>query len=299
MESILADALKRHASLSIIGMCKNAGKTTVLNRIIRHLRADPRVLAVTSIGWDGESVDIVTGTEKPSIWIRSGTLVATAADTLRRSDVTREILYATGMNTPLGEVVIFRALSDGMVELAGPSMNDQVKEIMGILQALGSDILLVDGATSRRTVGGPRITEGMILCAGASYHPDMGQVVADTAHICALLTLPVSTGLHPHRRVLSGAVTDEVLKKLSLKPGDEITALDGGKLMVSREAFERLTAGGVRFSVQEASALCCVCVNPFSATGLSFHPGVFRASMAAAVSVPVLDVKEAGCEGQL
>ncbi len=299
MKPVLADALKRYASLAIIGMCKNAGKTTVLNQLIRCLWTDPRILAVTSIGRDGELLDIVTGTEKPGIWIRSGTLVATATDTLRRSDVTREILCATGVQTPLGEVIVFRALSDGTVELAGPSMNEQMAEVIGILREFGADIVLVDGAINRKTMGAPRITEGMILCAGASYHPDMDKVIADTAHICTLLTLPVQAEDHPSRRVFSGAVTDAALKRLSLKPGDEISAQDGGKFMISRALYERLIAGGVRFSVREASALCCVCVNPFSATGPHFDPGTFQTRMAAAVPVPVLDVEEAGCDSRL
>ncbi len=293
----LRAALDRYASLSTIGMCKNAGKTTVLNRLIALLAGSPRIPALTSIGRDGETVDIVTGTEKPGIWVRAGTLVATAADTLRRSDVTREILETTGIHTPLGEVVIFRALSDGAVELAGPSMNDQVAEVSASLRALGADIVLVDGAISRKTLGAPRVTEAAILCAGASYHSDMETVVRDTAHACALLTLPVSLGGHPGRREIDGALTDAMAEALAPKRGDEITVRDGSRLLLSRPVYERLCARGVRFTVLEATALCCVCVNPFSAVGPGFDAAAFRAAMARAVSVPVIDVREVDGDG--
>ena len=62
------------------------------------------VLGLTSIGRDGESTDIVTGTEKPGIFVREGTLIATAKDMLRLGDITKEILMTTGIPTPLGEV---------------------------------------------------------------------------------------------------------------------------------------------------------------------------------------------------
>ena len=51
-------------TLSIVGMCKNAGKTTVLNRLL-SLKANGEVWGLTSIGRDGESTDVVTGMMTP------------------------------------------------------------------------------------------------------------------------------------------------------------------------------------------------------------------------------------------
>ena len=58
----LEKALTGAKTMSIVGMCKNAGKTTVLNEIIRELSAAGCVMGLTSIGRDGESKDLVTGT---------------------------------------------------------------------------------------------------------------------------------------------------------------------------------------------------------------------------------------------
>ena len=82
-------------TLSIVGMCKNAGKTTVLNWVLSRMGRD-RVLGLTSIGRDGESTDVVTGTEKPGIYVPEGTLIATAKDMLKLCDITKEVLDATG-----------------------------------------------------------------------------------------------------------------------------------------------------------------------------------------------------------
>ncbi|HHF08734.1 MAG TPA: hypothetical protein ENL26_03045, partial [Kosmotoga arenicorallina] len=67
-------------SLSVIGLEKNTGKTESLRYIVKLIkRENPRrVLCLTSIGLDGESVDQVTLTPKPEIIIHEGDLFATS-----------------------------------------------------------------------------------------------------------------------------------------------------------------------------------------------------------------------------
>lgn len=189
--------LKEHIigcrSLSIIGMCKNAGKTTVLNRIIYELRDEGMTLALTSIGRDGEAIDVVTGTSKPGIFIYENTLVATAEDMLPLCDTTREIVGTTGYSTPLGDVVLFRARSDGNVQLAGPSMTAQLTALSETFSALGAGMTLIDGALSRKSLCAPAVSEATVLCTGASYSKSINVVVDDTAFATKLLTLPKQT----------------------------------------------------------------------------------------------------------
>ena len=76
MHDELIRRLNETKTMSIVGMCKNAGKTTMLNWLLTqgHLQG---TLGLTSIGRDGESTDIVTGTSiemkkaKPSFSMRS------------------------------------------------------------------------------------------------------------------------------------------------------------------------------------------------------------------------------------
>ena len=178
-------------SVSIIGMCKNAGKTTVLNRLIREAAAAGHKLALTSIGRDGESQDLVTGTKKPEIYVPSGTLIATASElALHSCDVTKEILDTTSIYTPMGEVVLLRACSDGYVQLAGPSMTGQLAQIRDRFFDLGAQKVLIDGALSRKSLCSRRVSDATILCTGASYHKHLPTVVEETAFRCRVLTLP-------------------------------------------------------------------------------------------------------------
>lgn len=187
MENIL-DLIKPYKTLSIIGMDKNVGKTTLLNFILKETRGKIS-LGLTSIGRDGEEEDRVTATEKPSIYIEKGTYLATAKVCLSNSDITREIIRTTGINSPMGEIIEVRALSDGYVELGGPSVNSEMALVCKDLKELGCDIVIVDGALGRRTTASPSITEGTILCTGASLHQNMYKVVEETVKIVNLLSI--------------------------------------------------------------------------------------------------------------
>ena len=191
MKPTLSQLIQPYKSISIIGMCKNAGKTTVLNRIIREAAGNGRVLALTSIGRDGENKDLVTGTKKPGIYVAENTLIATASDLiLRNCDVTREILETTGISTPMGDVVMLRARSDGAIQLAGPSITSQLAQLREDFFRFGADMVIIDGALSRKTLCSRKVTEATILCTGASYNKSIDTVIEDTTFQCQLLTLP-------------------------------------------------------------------------------------------------------------
>ena len=191
MKPTLSELIRPYRSISIIGMCKNAGKTTVLNQIIKEVNGNGRVLALTSIGRDGEDKDLVTGTKKPGIYVEAGTLVATASDLiLRHCDVTREIIDTTGISTPMGDVVMLRARSDGSIQIAGPSITNQLAKVREDFFRHGADVVMIDGALSRKTLCSRKVTEATILCTGASYNKNIDTVIEDTAYNCEILTLP-------------------------------------------------------------------------------------------------------------
>ena len=318
--------------VSIIGMCKNAGKTTALNRIIRESARAQKRLALTSIGRDGEDQDLVTGTKKPGIYIPEDTLIATASDlVVRHCDVTREILDTTGIFTPMGEVVIFRSRSAGNVQLAGPSMTSQLASVREDFFRLGADLVLIDGALSRKSLCSRQVTEATILCTGASYHKNLRTVVEDTAYQCRILTLPEAeddrllpfaetdsrdTLLLTENGILSvagsleaalrqnkantvffgGALTDHLVKPLILSavPLKELNFVvrDASKILLKPDSFEKLQRRGVRLQVLRSVNLAAVTVNPFSAYGFHFDAGQLLEEMRSRIDLPVIDVME-------
>jgi hypothetical protein len=68
----LEELLRPHAAVTIVGLAKNAGKTTVVNHLLERL--DGRI-GLASLGLDGEARDQLTGLAKPRIAPPAGALV--------------------------------------------------------------------------------------------------------------------------------------------------------------------------------------------------------------------------------
>lgn len=320
--------------VTVIGLCKNAGKTSALRRLMAELEGE--VLGLTSVGRDGEATDLVTGTEKPELYIKAGDLFATARGMLPLCDATCAVEALTGVMTPLGEVAVLRARSDGFVQLAGPSAAGQLSPLSDAFFRLGAARVLIDGAAGRKSLAGAGAAGCTVLCAGASLDRDMEAVVAETAHTCALfasrppehpglraalegaqarfalftpegtpLELPVDESGIPRWAKLprrpcalwaGGAVTDPLLKTLARR-GAPITLIteDPTHVLAGREAAAFFARSGGTLAVRRTLTIAAVCANPWSAYGWHFDPAAFRSALRAAVSLPVVDVREEVC----
>lgn len=193
-----------HRVITLVGNAKNAGKTTVLNAILRILRPEP--VAITSIGLDGELIDNVTALPKPRIFVDRGTIVATAEECLKSTEAVCEVLGETGIRTPLGPVVILRVLSPGNILVAGPSTIAGMDAVVRDLRTRQTGKVLIDGAFSRKSL--VRSGEACIFVVGAVKSP----VLADVVDSCRLAVRqfslpPVSSGLPD----LSGVTRPAVL----------------------------------------------------------------------------------------
>ncbi len=189
MNPSLESLIKDYNSLCIMGMCKNAGKTEVFNYLLRKTAHKDMVLGITSIGRDGEELDAVTLTKKPRIFVRENTLIATSRQSLFLCDFTKEIIHCTGISTPMGEIIIVKALSAGYVDLAGPSTLFELSLILNKLYELGASKIIVDGALSRKSFSSPFITEACILATGAALNSSMEKVIDDTVFTVRLFSL--------------------------------------------------------------------------------------------------------------
>lgn len=182
------EIIKNYKKISIIGMEKNVGKTTLLNKLIDEI-GTKKIIGLTSIGRDGEEVDVVTETKKPRIFVRENTIIATARDCLRNCDITKEILEVTDFTSPMGKIIIVRARSAGYCDIAGPSYNKQVKYILKKMFEFGVDMTIVDGALGRKSTAIGDVADATILSTGASLSLDMLKVVEETKKTVNLLTL--------------------------------------------------------------------------------------------------------------
>ncbi len=190
----LSKEVEKYKIISIIGLAKNVGKTTTLNHLLQESLQD-QVIGVTSIGRDGEKYDVITELPKPRIYIKKGTFFATAKGSWERCEIESLLIKNTRISTPLGEINIYRALEDGHVELAGPSINSELSLVCSNLLKLGCKRVLIDGAFDRKSLACPLISNATILSTGASVSRNMEKVIENTNHLINLLSLELEHDL--------------------------------------------------------------------------------------------------------
>lgn len=209
-------------SLALIGLSKNAGKTTCLNHIVTtwHASQPTRPLALTSIGRDGEAEDILSGRAKPRIYVYAGTILATAEGALQRSDALLEILELSNIRTAFGEVVVCRALSDGYVELAGPASAEEVGQLHELVRTHEPNCLfIIDGALSRRSQAGAHISEAAILAVSANSSLDPAKLAEKTRFSLDILRSPVIE--EADREFLTKLIFDAGVRVIAISEGSQ------------------------------------------------------------------------------
>lgn len=188
--NLISKLYPKYKKVSIIGMSKNAGKTFTLNALMEQAEDAEISVGISSVGRDGERIDIVTETEKPTIYMPAGSLVATTTKLMAVSEATLSIREVTPYDTPLGPVVIAETIYGGNVQVSGPQALSEMAVISDQMLDLGADLVIVDGALDRKSQAAPEITEATLLATGAAYSRNMETVVEDTTHIAHLFSLP-------------------------------------------------------------------------------------------------------------
>jgi hypothetical protein len=173
--------IENNQRLGFFGLAKNTGKTVALNACLAELAQTSETVGITSIGYDGESVDSINSQiKKPKIFLREGTLVATTSQLLNRSQVPYKRLLTTDLRTALGTVVVARLTGCGAVEIAGPSAAADISSLCDFMISQGATKILIDGAINRKAAASPLITDGVIISTGAVLAPELHEVVSET-----------------------------------------------------------------------------------------------------------------------
>jgi len=231
---LLYDLSTKYKTLSIIGMAKNAGKTTALNFLIEEAMDEGIKLGVTSTGRDGEMEDLVTCTEKPRVYLDEDMLVTVPSQLYELSDAGLEILRRTPYSTAIGELLICRIADAGYVQVAGPVMSAETKKVTKDMLELGCDMILVDGAIDRKSVANPDTSDAVILSTGAVLSRKMDKVIEETAHIVNLYNLPELEEGKDKESIRKLLAEDKILvinDKGEVKKLNLVTSLGGAKVI--------------------------------------------------------------------
>lgn len=187
---LLEELSQKYKTISIVGMAKNAGKTTALNYLIEEAMDEGIVLGITSTGRDGESTDLVTGTDKPRVFLDTDTIVSVPTQLYELADAGLEILKMTEYNSSIGQIMLCRVASSGYVQIAGPVINASHQKMCEEMLELGAELVLIDGAIDRKSIAAPGTSDAIILSTGAVLSRSMKKVIEETAHTVGLYRLP-------------------------------------------------------------------------------------------------------------
>ena len=219
---LLEELSQKYKTISIVGMAKNAGKTTALNYLIEEASDEGITLGITSTGRDGESTDLVTGTDKPRVFLETDTIVSVPTQLYELADAGLEILRMTEYGSSIGQIMLCRVVTDGYVQIAGPVINASHKSMCEEMLELGAELVLIDGAIDRKSIAAPGTSDAIILSTGAVLSRSMKRVVEETAHTVSLYRLPCLEDSMA-RRIIEEHKDKEQLMIVS---GDSVNVLD-------------------------------------------------------------------------
>lgn len=181
-------AISLEIRLGIAGTAKNTGKTTTTAAIMQELRERSIPFFLTSIGYDGENLDNITGLPKPKLRVEAGDLVATAEKCLEATTAGYKVLTPTNIRTPLGKISLVRITKPGLAVTAGPNKSLEVRALAELFHQTGPGVQIFDGALNRIA---PMVeTDGFVLATGAARTPDIPRLAEETELIWRLASLP-------------------------------------------------------------------------------------------------------------
>ncbi len=315
-QTALADCTAAADIVATIGICKNAGKTTVLNYLVQSIYKN-YCTALTSIGYDGEESDFITMLPKPKIAVHPGMFIATSSACLEKTDVKFKIVCETGFATAVGPVSIVKVFTGGTIEVSGPSVASQIDEVSKLCLELGAQKVIVDGAAGR--LSHACYADCAILSVGAAVSTDMEKVIRRAKHAVEMLSLKSYSGslndLSPGSArslvrpyivtesddglifIFRGAMADKDLIAIMKEYRDvsfpkTAVVRDAAAIFISPGLYYKFRKKNGGIKVLKAVNLVALTINPMSPYGQWFDAVEFRNRMQGITSLPVYNIKD-------
>ncbi len=285
-DSILRLAQETGApSLVVVGTGKNVGKTVAMRAIYRAAVARGIAPGLTSIGRDGEAIDVGDAQSKPRLLLRGGTVLATARDVLPASPAS-EMLELSALATAAGRLVYARVHSDAYYELVGPPTASGLREAIETLLH-HSPYAIVDGAIDRiAALAGGR--DAVVVACGASASPTIDEAVADVRALVARLSVARYDGNEPAVHIDGALTPSRATQLIRERETRAIVVRDPTQIaLTGRGALHAL--GHLRIRCQREIRVVAVTVASIG-RDRTFEPRSFVREVAAATGVPTFDV---------
>lgn len=272
-------------SLFFVGTGKNVGKTVAMRAVYEAAHASGLRCGLSSIGRDGEAVDVGDSGDKPRLYLHPNTIVATARDVLPVTPAS-ELLDLSMLRTAAGMLTYARVRSRGFYELIGPPTVSGIASCVERLLQY-ADYAIIDGAIDRVAALGATHCSVVVAC-GAAGASTMEEAVEEIRALVHRLTLPQYDGVEPCVAV-EGALTPAMAQRLiATHERRPVVLQDATRLMLTgrtaETAFKRLNIQCRRAIRVVAATVASIGREHY------FEPRAFARAVRDAVDLPVFDV---------
>lgn len=273
------------SSIFVVGIGKNVGKTVTMRAMYDAAYAQQRCPGVASVGRDGEAFDVGDNVRKPRLFLRRGTILASARDALPRSPAV-EFLASSTLSTAAGAIVYVRVAAAAHYELVGPPTASGIRDVVAALSDR-CDAVIVDGAIDRvaALAGMPG---AVVVAAGASAAGTIAEACDAVAALVQRLRTP---RYDPHAGALhlKGALTaTRAAALIAAHESRQVVVRDPTQIALTgtaaSSAFARL-----RIRCERPLRVIAVTVAPIGRER-NFEPRAFANAVADATGLPTFDV---------
>lgn len=175
-------------SIAIVGISKNAGKTTLLNHLLK-LRTRG-IWGVFSTGIDGEERDSVFKTPKPAVKLGADTIFCCDTQTLEGHGSGVSILEKLPDYSAKRQLWLAKSLVELQTEITGPaSVKDQIV-VLHRMQNLGAAKVLIDGSLDRKSIALSEAVDAVAAVVGASFG-SISAIIDEVRRLHIMNELPV------------------------------------------------------------------------------------------------------------
>lgn len=284
----LLDAVRKGGSrrVFVVGTGKNVGKTVAMRAIADAASARGLTVGMTSTGRDGEAVDAADAHAKPRLFLRPGTIIATARGLLP-SHPASELLVQTPWPTAAGAVHLARVRRSGYFELAGPPTAATMNACLTLFEHFECDMAIVDGALDRVAALAAG-ADAIVVSAGAASSAAMDEAVSEACALVRKLSMPAFDPSAPFVR-MDGALT--AARAAHLRERKE------RRQIVLRDPTQLVATGHTATGMLDGLDIRCerpVRVAAVTAASIGpdryFEPRAFARALAGATRLPVFDI---------
>lgn len=272
-------------SIAVVGTGKNVGKTVIVRTICDALSDAQTIYGLTSIGRDGEAIDVTDALAKPRLPLRPGALIATARDVLPAFPAC-EIVGLSRMYSAAGPIVYAAVRQRAYYEIVGPPSASGIRAAVQRLFGHGASFVVLDGAVDRiAALGGGG--HAIVVATGASSASTPAQAVDEVRALVARLRTPRVDPSEPSLHVSGALIASAASALIAQGETRQVVVRDPTQIAIRGRAF-LATAQRLRLRCERPLNVIAVTVASIGRGGY-FEPRAFLHEVANACGLPSFD----------